>query len=91
MLGFVLIGDKGFEWGGGCRRVWGVYICLQAKMVFMMGMYWCARSPETERMRIRGFKVAGGVEVGSEEGARRGSGFVVDDVTVARARDCLLM
>lgn len=60
-------------------------------MVFMMGMYWCARSPETERMRIRGFKVAGGVEVGSEEGARRGSGFVVDDVTVARARDCLLM
>lgn len=22
-------------------------------MVFMMGIYWCARSPETERMRIR--------------------------------------
>lgn len=38
---------------------YGVDISLQAKMVFMMGMYWCARSPETERMRIRGFKVAG--------------------------------
>lgn len=22
-------------------------------MVFIMGMYWCARSPETERMRMR--------------------------------------
>lgn len=60
-------------------------------MVFMMGMYWCARSPETERIRIRGFRVAGWVEVGSEEGAKRGSGFVVEDVMVERARDCLLM
>ena len=25
-------------------------------MVFMIGMYWCARSPETERMKIRGWR-----------------------------------
>ena len=60
-------------------------------MLFMMGMYWCARSPETERMRIRGFRAAGWVEVGSEGGARRGSGFVFDDAVVERARDCLFV
>ena len=59
-------------------------------MVFMMGMYWWARSPETERMRIRGFRAAGWVDVGSE-GARRGSGFVLEDAMVERARDCLFM
>lgn len=31
----------------------------QAKMVFMMGMYWCARSPLTERMRMRAVNVGG--------------------------------
>ena len=25
-------------------------------MQFMMGIYWCARSPETERMRMREFR-----------------------------------
>lgn len=25
----------------------------QAKMVFMMGMYWCAKSPDTETIRMR--------------------------------------
>lgn len=59
-------------------------------MVFMMGMYWCARSPETERIRIRGFKVAGWIEFGSE-GAESGSVAVLEDVVVERARDCLLM
>lgn len=59
-------------------------------MVFMMGMYWCARSPDTERIRMRGFNVAGWIEFGSE-GARSGSGFVLEDVVVERAMDCLLM
>ena len=59
-------------------------------MVFIIGMYWCARSPDTERMSIRGFRVAGGVEVGSD-GARSGSGFVLEDARVERARDCLLV
>ena len=59
-------------------------------MVFMMGMYWCARSPETERIRIRGFKVAGCIEFGSE-GARRESVLCLEDVVVERAMDCLLM
>ena len=63
---------------------------LQAKMVFMMGMYWCARSPDTERMRIRGFKVCGWIEFGSED-ARSKSGFVLEDAVVERAMDCLLM
>ena len=63
---------------------------LQAKMVFMMGMYWCARSPETERMRIRGCRVAGRSELGSED-ARSGSELVLEDVAVERAMDCLLM
>ena len=62
----------------------------QAKMVFMIGMYWCARSPETERMRIRGFRVAGWIEFGSEC-ARSGSAVVLADVMVVRAMDCLFM
>ena len=59
-------------------------------MVFMMGIYWCARSPDTERIRIRGFSVAGWVDVGSEE-AMSGSGCDFDPVAVEWARDCLLM
>ncbi len=59
-------------------------------MVFMMGMYWCARSPETERIRMRRFSVTDGVEFGSE-GGRRGSGFVLEGVVVERAMDCLLV
>lgn len=90
---------RGVGWGvsyGGCGgerflRVRGRG-CLQANMVFMMGMYWCARSPETERIRMRGFRTGGCVEVGSEEvAARSGSGFVLEDVGVERARDCLLV
>lgn len=68
-------------------RRWG---SLQAKMVFMIGMYWCARSPETESIRIRGFKVAGWVRFGSE-GAKSGSAVVLVEVVVERAMDCLLI
>lgn len=64
---------------------------LQANMVFIIGMYWCARSPETERIRIRGFRVGGCVELGSEGARRSGSVFVLEDVVVERAMDCLLM
>lgn len=63
---------------------------LHAKMVFMIGMYWCARSPDTESMRIRGFKVAGWTEFGSE-GTTSGSALVLEDVVLERAMDCLLM
>ena len=63
---------------------------LQAKMVFMIGMYWCARSPETERIKMRGFKVAGVIELGSE-GATSGSAPALEDVVVEKAIDCLLM
>lgn len=59
-------------------------------MVFMIGMYWCARSPETERIKIRGFKVAGWIRFGSE-GAKSGSAVVLVEVVVERAMDCLLM
>ena len=41
-------------------------------------------------MRIRGFKVAGWVDVGSE-GERSGSAALLEDETVERLRDCLLM
>ena len=63
---------------------------LQAKMVFMMGMYWCARSPETERIKMRGFKVADWIKLGSA-GAMSVSALVLEDVVVERAMDCLLM
>jgi hypothetical protein len=39
----------------GMERRW------QAKMVFIIGMYWCAKSPETERMRMRGWRDGGAV------------------------------
>ena len=41
-------------------------------------------------MRIRGFKVAGWVDVGSE-GGRSGSAALLEDEIVERVRDCLLM
>ena len=53
-------------------------------MVFMMGMYCAARSPETDRMRIRGFSVIGGILVGSVMSV----GLVVAEV-VERRRFCL--
>lgn len=37
----------------GIRRRW------HAKVVFMIGMYWCARSPETLRTRIRDCRPVG--------------------------------
>ena len=67
-----------------------IVVDLHAKIVFMIGMYWCARSPETERIRMRGFKVAGWMEFGSE-GATSGSALVLEDVVVERAMDCLLI
>lgn len=39
---------------------------------------------------MRGFKVAGVIEFGSE-GATSGSALVLEDVVVERAMDCLLM
>ena len=44
-----------------------------AKVVFIMGMYWCAKSPETETTRMRDWRPVGmsevsrPVEVGLEE------------------------
>ena len=40
----------------GMERRW------HAKIVFMIGMYWWARSPDTERMRMRGRRVVGRVD-----------------------------
>lgn len=90
--GWVLVGRVVDVFGDFCGgRGWyvGGREGLQAKMVFMMGMYWCARSPETDRMRIREFRVGGCTELGSE-GARRGS-VLVFGALVEWARVCLLM
>ena len=42
-----------FRMSIGIRRRWA------AKVVFMMGMYWWARSPETDTTRIRDCKPLG--------------------------------
>jgi len=55
--------------------------------VFMMGMYWCARSPETERIKILGLR--GGSWFASAAAESSGGAIVVEGVV--RARLCLLM
>lgn len=55
-------------------------------MVFIMGMYWWARSPETERMRMRGLR--GGWE-GSVVVENSGGPVVVEGVV--RERETLFM
>lgn len=58
----------------------------QAKMVFIIGMYWCARSPDTERMRMRGWRGGGAMSGYKEVSAAVvvvGFGVVVEALRVA--------
>ena len=64
----------------GMERRW------HANIVFIIGIYWCARSPLTERMRMRGLR--GG---GAESGFREGSVVEVVGAVVEALRVDLLM
>lgn len=66
----------------------GMPMRWHAKMVFMSGMYWCAKSPETDNIRIRDMSAGDCVAPPAEEDASWV--FVVFVVVEVEARSCCL-